>query len=357
MSSVESPSAGSPPEGLPAAVPPRAATPVKPGPIVLSPRISGARAFDAVARACLAHADANEPLIDVHGDHEAVHQFRVAYRRLRSLFSLCRAVARTDPEAARVKAGLRELTVAFGPARDLDVFSEAHRVVHPGADSPAAPAPADAADRADDGADDDAAARGAPRGLTAEDGARLELARAAAYRQAEEFLRSDAWRQTRADLDRWLAAGRVRAALPTQTWSARATAAEAMDRRRRRIIMAGADLFALDPHERHQVRIEAKKLRYGAQFFGSLWPRERAAVKQLESALSQLQDELGALNDAATWAHLVELAQLRDTLPPEVDTDAHLARAQGLVAKVADLRPFWQRPGPVPAADRQRPGG
>ncbi len=330
MSSVESPSAGSPLEGSPAVVPPRTATPVKPGPIVLSPRISGARAFDAVARACLAHADANEPLIDVHGDHEAVHQFRVAYRRFRSLFSLCRAVARTDPEAARVKAGLRELTVAFGPARDLDVLSEAHRVASPGA--PAAPA---------DDAD------GVPGGLTAEDAARLELAREAAYRQGEEFLRSDAWRQTRADLDRWLAAGRVRAALPTQTWSARVTAAEAMDRRRRRIITAGADLIALDPHERHQVRIEAKKLRYGAQFFGSLWPRERAAVKQLESALSQLQDELGALNDAATWAHLVELAQLRDTLPPEVDTEAHLARAQELVAKVADLRPFWQRPGSV----------
>lgn len=332
MSSVESPSAGSPPEGSPAAVPPRAATPVKPRPIVLSPRISGARAFDAVARACLAHADANEPLIDVHGDHEAVHQFRVAYRRLRSLFSLCRAVPRTDPEAARVKAGLRELTVAFGPARDLDVFSEAHRVAHLGADPLAA----------------------SSGGLTAEDAARLELARTAAYRQGQEFLRSDAWLQTRADLDRWLAAGNVRAALPTQTWSARATAAKAMGRRRRRIITAGADLSALDPHERHQVRIEAKKLRYGAQFFGSLWPSERAAVKQLESALSQLQDELGALNDAATWAHLVELAQLRDTLPPEVDTDAHLARAQELVAKVADLSPFWQRLGPArPAPDRR----
>lgn len=98
--------------------------PTKAPALLLSPRIGGGQAFETVARLCLEHADANEPLVDVHGDHEAVHQFRVAYRRLRSLFSLAREVSQTDPEAARIKANLRELTVAFGPARDLDVFRE-----------------------------------------------------------------------------------------------------------------------------------------------------------------------------------------------------------------------------------------
>ena len=100
--------------------------PTKAPALLLSPRIGGGQAFETVARLCLEHADANEPLVDVHGDHEAVHQFRVAYRRLRSLFSLAREVSQTDPEAARIKANLRELTVAFGPARDLDVFREGH---------------------------------------------------------------------------------------------------------------------------------------------------------------------------------------------------------------------------------------
>lgn len=278
---------------------------VKPGSIALPMRISGARAFDTVARACLAHADANEPFIDVHGDHEGVHQFRVAYRRLRSLFSLCRQVAHADAEAARLKAGLRELTVAFGPARDLDVFLEAHT------------------------------------DLTPADAARLQLAREAAYQRAGDFLQAPAWLQLRADLDRWLAAGSPRAVLPTSTWSARPMAAQALRRRRRRILRAAGHLTELSPHDRHQVRIEAKKVRYGAQFFGSLWPQERHAVKNLESLLSRLQDELGALNDAATWAHVVQWAGLRDVEPPDVDIDGHLARAEELVAAVGQLPPFW----------------
>lgn len=292
------------------AVAARRARVAKAAPISLAPRLSAASAFEAVTRICLQQADINERLIDVEGPVEAVHQYRVAYRRLRSLFSLYAKVARRDSQAATIKAGLREVTVAFGSARDLDVF----RMAHPE--------------------------------LTPADARRLELARATAYETGLAFLASPGWAQTRAGLDAWLADGRVRRVLPTVTWSGRARAAQAMDRRRARILRSGVDLAALNPHDRHQVRIEAKKVRYGAQFFGAMWPAKKDEVKAMESLLGQLQDELGSLNDAATWAHIEQLAGLQDVQPPDVDVAARIAAAQELVDQLRERPPFWAtRPG------------
>lgn len=268
-----------------------------------------------VARACIAHADANQPFIEVHGDHEGVHQFRVAYRRLRSLFSLARDVVRTDPEAARLKAGLRELTVAFGPARDLDVFLEAHPY------------------------------------LTLEDSKRLDTARVRAYEQAQTFLDSAHWQQLRADLERWLDGRSYRAELGGTVWSGRATAARALERRWTSILADGAELANLDPHTRHKVRIEAKKVRYGSQFFSSLWPRAAADAALIEKRLGALQDHLGALNDAVTWASIETLAGLVDAEPPHVDVEAEIAAAQVIVDELSTITPYWRvslRPKPQP---------
>ncbi|MEI2826257.1 MAG: CHAD domain-containing protein [Dermatophilaceae bacterium] len=59
---------------------------VKAGPIQLRPHASAQRAVMTVATSCLDHADANQPHLGID-DPEVLHQFRVAYRRLRSLFS------------------------------------------------------------------------------------------------------------------------------------------------------------------------------------------------------------------------------------------------------------------------------
>lgn len=58
--------------------------------------------------------------------------------------------------------------------------------------------------------------------------------------------------------------------------------------------------------ERHAVRIEAKKLRYAAEFFGSLYAAGAAAA--YIAALRDLQDTLGVLNDAAQTERLVREA-------------------------------------------------
>ena len=244
--------------------------------------------------------------MDVHGDHEAVHQFRVAYRRLRSLFSLAREVSQTDPEAARIKANLRELTVAFGPARDLDVFREGHP------------------------------------DLSEANARRLEKARATAYGDALAFLHSATWQQTRTDLDAWLSEGTYRDLLGTGTWSGRVWTAGALERRRKRIRTMGRKLAKLSDHERHLVRIEAKKVRYGCQFFGSMWPANAAEVTVMEKQLGALQDRLGALNDLATWSRLVKLARLKGMEPPSVDVPAELAAAQETADRIAALPAFWE---------------
>lgn len=280
--------------------------PTKAPALLLSPRIGGGQAFETVARLCLEHADANEPLVDVHGDHEAVHQFRVAYRRLRSLFSLAREVSQTDPEAARIKANLRELTVAFGPARDLDVFREGHP------------------------------------DLSEANARRLEKARITAYGDALDFLHSATWQQTRTDLDAWLSEGTYRDLLGTGTWSGRVWTAGALERRRKRIRTMGRKLAKLSDHERHLVRIEAKKVRYGCQFFGSMWPANAAEVTVMEKQLGALQDRLGALNDLATWSRLVKLARLKGMEPPSVDVPAELAAAQETADRIAALPAFWE---------------
>ena len=65
-----------------------------------------------------------------------------------------------------------------------------------------------------------------------------------------------------------------------------------------------ADLF--DPIERHQVRIEAKKLRYALDFLASLW--SPAQMAPCSEALAQAQDLLGAMNDLVTAQRLLTTA-------------------------------------------------
>jgi hypothetical protein len=60
------------------------------------------------------------------------------------------------------------------------------------------------------------------------------------------------------------------------------------------------------PSERHQVRIEAKKLRYGLDFLASLWQPER--LRELTVALVQAQDLLGQMNDRVSAQRLLATA-------------------------------------------------
>lgn len=220
-------------------------TPTKAPSIVLSPRLGGGRTLESVARRCLEHTDANEPLLDAHGDHEALHQFRVGYRRLRSLFS-----SRARSAGPILKHGGSRPSCVSSPSRSARLATSTSS--SKGTRTSAPPTQ------------------------------RLEDARVTAYSEALEFLHSPEWAQTRVDLDEWLRNGSYRDLLGTGTWSGRAWTAGALERRRKRIRTMSRRLADLSDHDRHQLRIEAKKVRYGCQFFGTMWPRTASDALVME---------------------------------------------------------------------------
>ncbi len=121
----------------------------------------------------------------------------------------------------------------------------------------------------------------------------------------------------------------------------------------------GRHLAALDPEARHRVRIAAKKLRYGAEFFAALYTGKDSGKKAVKrhkvfvEALADLQDHLGDLNDIAT-AHTLA-AEFAKGAPEGAVFAAGLAtadteaRAERLLAEadkahraLIDVRPFWR---------------
>src|SRR5262249_12292225 len=76
----------------------------------------------------------------------------------------------------------------------------------------------------------------------------------------------------------------------------------------KKILKSGKHLDRLDPQHRHKLRIQAKKLRYAAEFFAPAFPRKRAIRRRKDfvASLQQLQDALGELNDIAVSEKLLE---------------------------------------------------
>lgn len=97
-----------------------APTMVKAEPVLLVDGVTPARAFAIVAQSCIRQFRLNESLLLAGGGAAALHQARVALRRLRSAFSIFRPVV-GDPGAA-LGADLRWLASELGEARNLDVL-------------------------------------------------------------------------------------------------------------------------------------------------------------------------------------------------------------------------------------------
>ena len=87
-----------------------------------------------------------------------------------------------------------------------------------------------------------------------------------------------------------------------------AVAAEQLSRRWKKNLKSGKHLDTLDPQHRHKLRIQAKKLRYAAEFFASVFTRKKSMRRQKDfvESLQQLQDALGELNDIAVNEKLLQ---------------------------------------------------
>ena len=86
----------------------------------LNAGMSTGRAFTLIGRACLRHLIVNVPATK-NRNSEALHQMRVALRRLRAAISSFSDVV-SDDRINTIKTELRWLAQEFGPARDLDTL-------------------------------------------------------------------------------------------------------------------------------------------------------------------------------------------------------------------------------------------
>jgi triphosphatase len=250
--------------------------PVKALPAKLTPKQSARAAFQSIARACLHQLCANAGPLRA-GDAEGLHQARVSIRRLRTAISLFSTVLR-GKQTDLIKRELKWLTGEFGPAREMDVFTkralefvaEAGHKTH-------------GINRM---ADDIIKRRNA------------EFARAQSAVDAARF------RALTLDVATWIETGDwidadVAQEDPSGKRTMVAIASHQLNRRWKKLVQRGNHLAALNPQQRHKVRIAAKKLRYASEFFADVFPGKRAARrrKRFIAGLKGLQACLGDLND------------------------------------------------------------
>ncbi len=280
------------------------------------------QAFRAIAQNCLRQIIANAPGVCA-GEAEALHQMRVGLRRLRAAIAVfAKEVA--DSEQERIKGELKWITNELGPARDLDVF--AADVLKPLGKSHT---------------DTDHAET---RRIFAEN-------RAKAYAAAIGSVRSDRFRSLLLDVAEWIEVGpwtadaslSARRERPVKTHAAKVLA-----KMRKYIRKKGTELREIDAEKRHKLRIKAKNLRYAIEFFAGVLPDDQKA-KRREAALSalrELQDTLGALNDMAQREALIanghELGEHAALLASkEADVQELLERAEAAHASFAKVKSFW----------------
>lgn len=246
------------------------AKPVKALPVGLTPRMETGAAFQAIARNCLHQLQVNEGCL--RGDHgeEAVHQMRVALRRLRSALKLFKPMLK-GTALDEIKDELRWVLAHLGPARDGDVFL-AEIITPVLCDHPDAPALDSLRQQWQERRDVDFTAA-----LSAIDEPRF----------TQLLLR----------LGRWVAEARW-LEQPSAHHRLDKFSAKVLKKAYTRMIEAGGDnLGHLPTAELHQVRILGKQMRYAGEFFASLYPRAQA--KPFLTLMAELQESLGTLNDLA----------------------------------------------------------
>lgn len=282
---------------LVADTPPR---PRRAAPLELPRGCSIGDAFARIGRACLLHLRANEAALRANRSSDGVYQVRVGLRRLRSALSAFRELLPAG-ERRRLGGDMRWIAKQFGRAREWDVF---HR---------------DILTRL---------RKQMPQDRSLEDLAAIaRAARNAAYREVVETAASARYTESLLRLEAWWESGSWSRALGQQRdEAARDFARRALRRLHRRIVKLGDNLDGLDEAGRHDMRIRAKKLRYTAEFFHSLF-RAKPARAYL-AALAEIQDRLGSLQDGAMVKGLLaELERREKTMQP-----AQVARAAGLIA-------------------------
>jgi len=290
---------------------------VKAEPVRLRGEMKVADAFSAAAHSCLRQFRLNEPLVLARRDSAALHQARVAIRRLRSALALFRPII-SDWEFDRIREDLRWLAGELGAARNLDVLL----------------------------------GRIGSKKSARQAAKKLQPEREAAYDNVIRLLDSSRCRALMLNMIRWFETGgwrsRPRASKPLSSF-----AADQLGRRWRSVRRRGAGLAQLDAVSLHRLRIDTKKMRYSAEFLSGLYDDGAAAKKRdaFIAALEVLQDRLGELNDAETARELVGSLGLDTEEQAEIEKhvigrvtarDKALAAAEQAFQDLSGVAEYWR---------------
>jgi CHAD domain-containing protein len=243
-----------------------------------------AEAFELIVHSCIKHYRLNEPLA-LHGNASALHQSRVAMRRLRSAFALFRP-AIEDVEYQHLRHELRWFTAQLGDARNLDVYLE--------------------------------------RDLDHE----------------ERSMNSHKFRRLLIEIVGWIAVGAWRTGK-----LANRPLTSFVNRRLDRLwasIASDKDIASMDEETRHRVRIQSKKLRYAIEFVQGLYPHARIAEKRFASAIEDLQESLGKLNDIATARTIAVVPANDGWLIGSFEERRQLLTAEHALREVMRVGRFWR---------------
>ena len=258
--------------------------------------------FLKIARSCVTQLQANESGILSPQDEEYVHQARVALRRLRTALRLFNE-ALPAGFADRWSNAWRDVAQELGNARNWDVFCSEQL---PLLDQ-------DLGDHPD---------LLALRTFAASK-------RLAAHEAAKACMTSKAYSLNLISFCEALMN------LKDSEEPIRAYATKALKRRHKKFITGAKLAHTLNAEQRHEVRIDLKKLRYTLDFFESLYPKKR--VQAFARSLASTQELLGHMND------LVTAEMLMAEREPKV-ADAPIAWAKGRMSAYLDMLPAALKP-------------
>ncbi len=249
---------------------------------------------------CVSHFLGNWPAFHAGDRVGAVHQMRVALRRLRAVLGVFQR-AFPCAEFMQFRQQAKDMATVLGGARDWDVFIDMMR------QGPMAAFPEDAGFEtllADAQAQREEGYAKAAAMLAAAGSTGFILA-------VQAFIARHGWRN-----------GPSGEALPSLTAPAEDFFSEHLARIRRRILKTGRGFKRMTPYYRHELRKNLKKLRYLLDLSGGLcgWEGENRKMLRLAAAL---QDQLGLFNDLAAAREMVGRLRIGD--------DLAAARAAGVV--------------------------
>ncbi len=287
---------------------------LKAEPIKLHKKALANETLKQIVQACLIQLQANQDVVLYGRDVEGVHQMRIALRRLRSALKIFSRVIHKQ-SCEHIINDLVWITNVLGHARDLDVLIT--QTLPPiMTQMPNQPS------------------------LT------LLLKKAiqerkSAYGNVRAAITNQRYQHLLLALGDWLE-NHLGKDVKTKKMTVAEIAQPMLTKCYQQLKNSGENLKKATPDERHRTRILAKKLRYLAEFFASLYPSKR--TNPFIKSLAQLQDQLGTMNDISVTSGVVKTL-LGEKPSKNLNTAKHLIdgwNARGVIPYITEMKETWK---------------